>query len=103
MPKTPEYDFLKSRKYVVKTIKMRGQVSQGLILPLAVLPSGEYEVGDDVTKILGVTKYDSEAEQENAVLAENGIKSKNPIIRYFMRFKWFRKLYLKLFISDDFQ
>lgn len=102
MPKTPEYDFLKSRKYVVKTIKMRGQISQGLVLPLAVLPSGEYEVGDDVTKILGVTKYDPEAEQENAVLEESGIKSKNPIIRYFMRFKWFRKIYLKLFISDDF-
>lgn len=30
MPETPEYEFLKSRKYVVKTIVMRGQVSQGL-------------------------------------------------------------------------
>lgn len=28
MPETPEYEFLKSRKYVVKTIVMRGQVSQ---------------------------------------------------------------------------
>lgn len=58
MPKTPEYDFLKSRRYVVKTIKLRGQVSQGLVLPLAVLPPGDYKIGDDVTEILGVTKYD---------------------------------------------
>ena len=37
MPKKPEYEFLASRKYVVKTIVMRGQISQGLVLPLAVL------------------------------------------------------------------
>lgn len=100
MPKTPEYDFLKSRKYVVKTIKLRGQVSQGLVLPLAVLPPGDYKVGDDVTEILGVTKYDPEAEQENAIVAEN--KKRNPIIKYFMRFKWFRKLVIKRTVKDKF-
>ena len=31
MPEIPQYEFLQSRKYVVKTIKMRGQISQGLI------------------------------------------------------------------------
>lgn len=100
MPKTPEYDFLKSRRYVVKTIKLRGQVSQGLVLPLAVLPSGNYKVGDDVTEILGVTKYDPEAEQENAIVAEN--KKQNPIIKYLMRFKWFRKLVIKRTTKDKF-
>lgn len=58
MPETPEYEFLKSRKYVVKTIVMRGQVSQGLVMPLSVLPIGEYKLGQDVTGILGITKYD---------------------------------------------
>ena len=100
MPKTPEYDFLKSRRYVVKTIKLRGQVSQGLVLPLAVLPPGDYKVGDDVTEILGVTKHDPEAEQENAIVAEN--KKRNPIIKYFMRFKWFRKLVVKRAAKDKF-
>lgn len=75
MPATPEYEFLKSRKYVVKTIKMRGQISQGLVLPLAVLPPGNYKVGDDVTEILGVTKHDPEAEQESTVISENKKKS----------------------------
>lgn len=102
MPKTPEYDFLKSRKYVVKTIKLRGQVSQGLVLPLAVLPPGDYKIGDDVTEILGVTKYDPEAEQENAVVSENKKKSRNPIIKFLMRFKWFRKIYLKPSVKDTF-
>lgn len=101
MPRTPEYDFLKSRKYVVKTIKMRGQISQGLVLPLAVLPSGDYKVGDDVTTILGVTKYDPEAEQENAIISENK-KTKNPIIKFLMRFKWFRKIFLKPSEKDAF-
>lgn len=102
MPKTPEYDFLKSRRYVVKTIKLRGQVSQGLVLPLAVLPPGDYKIGDDVTEILGVTKYDPEAEQENAVVSENKKKSRNPIIKFLMRFKWFRKIYLKPSVKDTF-
>ena len=102
MPKTPEYDFLKSRRYVVKTIKLRGQVSQGLVLPLAVLPPGDYKVGDDVTEILGVTKHDPEAEQENAVVSENKKKPRNPIIKFLMRFKWFRKIYLKPSVKDTF-
>ena len=102
MPQTPEYEFLKSRKYVVKTIKMRGQISQGLVLPLTVLPEGIYDVGDDVTEIMGVTKYDPEAEQENAIVSDNQKKNKNPVIRALMRFKWFRKLYLKPSVKDTF-
>ena len=58
MPETPEYEFLKSRKYVVKTIVMRGQVSQGLVMPLSILPVGEYKHGQDVTDVLGIIKYD---------------------------------------------
>lgn len=101
MPEKPEYEFLKSKKYIVKTIKLRGQVSQGLVLPLSVLPKGDhrlikYEVGDDVTDILGVTKYDPEAEQEEKILLNNKKKVKNPIVKFLLRFEWLRKRYLKL-------
>lgn len=34
LPKIPMFEFLKDRKYRVRTIKLRGQVSQGLIIPL---------------------------------------------------------------------
>ncbi len=44
----------------IKTIKIRGQISQGIAFPLSILPAGDYREGDDVTEILGVTKYDSE-------------------------------------------
>lgn len=95
MPEKPEYEFLRQRKFRVRTIKLRGQVSQGLILPLSVLPEGNYKVGDDVTEILGVRKYDPEAEEEQKAAENSERKSRNPIVRYLMRFKWFRKVFLK--------
>src|SRR5262249_47793426 len=36
----------------------RGQVSQGLALPLTVLPTAEYAVGQDVTEQTGIRKYE---------------------------------------------
>lgn len=97
VPETPQFEFLRSRKFIVKTIKMRGQISQGLAMPLTVLPDGNYNVGDDVTDILGITKYDPELEEENRIASENGKtkKSKNPVIKYLMKFSWFRKFYFK--------
>ena len=102
MPEKPEYEFLASRKYIVKTVKMRGQISQGLILPLAVLPKGNYKLGDDVTEILGITKYDPQLEEENKIADSAKKKAKNPIIRYFLKYAWFRKLYLKPSNNTDF-
>lgn len=55
-----EYEFLKERKYRVKTIKLKKQISQGLILPL---PEGAWRVGDDLTDLLGVTKYVKDIEE----------------------------------------
>ena len=37
VPERPEFEFLRDRKFRVRTIKLRGQVSQGLVLPLSVL------------------------------------------------------------------
>lgn len=92
MPDRPEFEFLKDRNMRVKTIKLRGQISQGLVLPLSVLPKGgEYKVGDDVTDILGVKKYDPQAEQEEK--AAGG--GKRGIKKYLMRFAWFRRFFGK--------
>lgn len=57
-PEKEEFAFLKDSNYRVRTVRLRGQVSQGLCLPLDVLPEGNYEVGDEVTELLGVTKYE---------------------------------------------
>ena len=45
----------------IRTIKLRGQLSQGLALPIwdkMLPPDRVYEVGQDVTDLLGVTKYE---------------------------------------------
>lgn len=93
VPERPEFEFLRDRKFRVRTIKLKGQVSQGLVLPLSILPSGEYEVGDDVTDILGVTKYDPQAQAEAQLLKEQTTKKDSKFYRFMCRFKWFRKLF----------
>jgi RNA ligase (TIGR02306 family) len=54
----PEFEFLRDRKYRIKTVKLRGQISQGIIFPIDILPEDGYAVDDDVTKILDIIKYE---------------------------------------------
>ena len=69
LPIREEFEFLRKSSYKkmgdqegfrLKTIKLRGQVSQGLILPMSVFalyPSNPTE-GDDVTEALDIVKYE---------------------------------------------
>jgi RNA ligase (TIGR02306 family) len=68
LPVDPRYEFLRAssfrenddngKGFRIRTVKLRGCLSQGLILPLAVFPelAGFYE-GGDVTEKLGVKKW----------------------------------------------
>lgn len=70
LPIKEEFEFLRKSSYRklvdgtegfrLKTIKLRGQISQGLILPMSVIEYTNvgFEVGMDVTNLLGVTKYE---------------------------------------------
>lgn len=92
MPEKPEYEFLRDRKFRIRTIKLRGQVSQGLILPCS---SSLGFVGDDVTEVLGITKYLSPSEQSELQQQEDRIKfEKNKLKKFMMRYSWFRRLFL---------
>ncbi|BAV06040.1 hypothetical protein FLA_2055 [Filimonas lacunae] len=42
----------------LKTIKLRGQISQGLLLPVRVLGDYEYTLGENVAERLGIIKYE---------------------------------------------
>ena len=42
----------------LRSVKLRGQLSQGLILPFNVLPAGNYKNGEDVSEKLGIIKYE---------------------------------------------
>lgn len=60
MPPKPEFEFLKDKKYKIKTIKLRGIMSQGICLPMSFLPESNYSLGEDVSEILGITKYEKQ-------------------------------------------
>lgn len=69
LPMTEHFEFLRKSSYRVmdnvegfrlKTIKLRGQVSQGLILPLSEFADhGQMEEGDDLTEVLGIKKWET--------------------------------------------
>lgn len=53
------FEFMQDRKYRVKTIKLRGQLSQGIIFPIALLDEvGIVPDSEDVTDALGIKKYE---------------------------------------------
>lgn len=58
----PNFTFLKGKP--IKTKKMRGVISQGVIFPLNCLPPAEYQENDDVTGVIGAIKYDPSLENE---------------------------------------
>lgn len=64
LPEADWSSFLKERKYRIKTIKLRGALSQGLIMPMEILgkeiKEEDWEIGKDVTEIIGVKKYEEE-------------------------------------------
>lgn len=50
--------FERPSKFRIRTMKLRGALSQGLLLPISILGLDNVSVGDDVTELLGVTKYE---------------------------------------------
>jgi RNA ligase (TIGR02306 family) len=76
LPERPEFEFLRASSFKpaqtdatgavtlpagfrIKTVKLRGQVSQGICFPLSVLPPGApTDEGADVTERLGVRKWE---------------------------------------------
>jgi RNA ligase (TIGR02306 family) len=76
LPERAEFDFLRASSFKraqtdatgatvlpagfrIKTVRLRGQVSQGICFPLAILPPGApTDEGADVTDLLGVVKWE---------------------------------------------
>ena len=64
----PEFAFLEPRKYRIRTIRLRKQIAQGLMLPLSKITYADlssFQEGDDVTELLGVQKYEPPEESED--------------------------------------
>jgi RNA ligase (TIGR02306 family) len=78
LPVRPEFEFLRASSFKperfdgetlmqpagfrIKTIRLRGQVSQGICFPLSILPAAsQFEEGTDVTEQLGIIKWEPPA------------------------------------------
>ncbi|MDO5441647.1 MAG: RNA ligase family protein, partial [Bacillota bacterium] len=72
LPLRPEFEFLRASSYKkndilgegfkLKTMRFKGEISQGLILPINLFPEipKDHKIGDDVTSLLGVRKWEVE-------------------------------------------
>jgi RNA ligase (TIGR02306 family) len=66
LPIKSEYEFLRKSSYRkmadgtegfrIRTVKLRGQLSQGLVLPLPY--DSDFDIGQDMTEYLNITKYE---------------------------------------------
>jgi hypothetical protein len=92
LPEKSEFEFLRERKFRIKTIKLKGQVSQGICFPLSILPKGKYIEDMDVTDIIGIVKYETPTERNERKQQE--IKA-GKIKRFLMRYSWFRRFVFK--------
>ena len=113
LPEKECYEFMRSKHFKVKTMKLGkfNCISQGLALPISEIPElqgKKWEVGTDVTELLGVTYS---VEEDNIRKSKNGdpnakYKSmaarhqklfKSKPIRWLMRKPWGRKLLFVFF------
>ena len=102
VPESAEFDFLAKRKYKIKTLKMCGCISQGLLMSFADFgfAEDEYNVGDFLTKKLNITYYEAGDNDRKAPSANKYDKMKqrhkklfkNPIVKNIMKFKIGRKI-----------
>ena len=107
----PGFEFLEKNKGRIKTLKLNrfNVISQGIALPLDAvgLDASKYNVGDDVTKVLSITKIQTDEEKrlirESADPRINRVNSrykkfmKSKLGKWVMKHKFTRTLFLRLF------
>lgn len=85
LPERPEFEQVRKRGSRIRTIKMAGVYSEGIVYPLSILPKKDWKEGDDVTALLGITKYDEYAGEEPV-----GV-SRKP------KYNWFQRIWYRIF------
>lgn len=103
VPELECFEFLRDRKFRVRTIKLRKQISQGLIMPLDILPNSCKICEDkDITEVLGIKKYDPQADAEKAEQDRLNSIHKNRADKFFKRYGWYRRIFKKNTLSHGF-
>ena len=96
---------VKLNKHRIKTIKLRGAISQGLVADLEVCGlKTTLAPGTDVTKKLGITKYEPPAPKFQSQMGAFGRKTKhhheNPYFKKYTKFNNY-KYYIDLFEPEE--
>lgn len=101
LPECDEFEFLRKNKFRIKTIRLRGQLSQGIAFPVSVLSNGvmsggyhynpsdniifrrdgevfPIEEGLDLTELIGVEKYEAPIPAQLAGVTRGGFPSRIP-------------------------
>lgn len=110
LPETEWSEFLRQKKFKVKTYKLGkfNVISQGLLLPMSILPDNkEYALHDDVTNTLGIKYYVAEDNARKAksnpnakynnMCARNTKLAKKKWWKWLMKRAWGRKLLFVFF------
>jgi len=74
---------IKLNNHRVKSIKIRGAISQGMLVSLKTLELEGKAEGDDVTILLGITKYEPPVEFIGAAKGQKSIKQSNTYFRKY--------------------
>lgn len=93
LPEKPEFEFLRPKKFRIRTMKMKGVISQGICFPLSILPPGDYHINDDVTEVIGVKHFDEYGDHDCE--EEVGAKKKSTLRTFMFKHKatrWLAKL-----------
>lgn len=76
VPQTEIFSFMEKSKWRVKTMKLKRVLSQGIVIPVKELGLVDVVEGQDVTEVIGVTKYEKEVPiQPNAKVVLNPFPS----------------------------
>ena len=94
------FSFLESKHYKIKTMKMRGVISQGIVFPISAFGynPNEVQIGQDVTDALKIKKIEDEPPSPIKFDKYKELQNRYPnlyksrIFRFFMKFKWFKRI-----------
>lgn len=100
----PPESKIKLTKSRIKTIKIRGAISQGMLVPAndpsIVSRCGQVFMGDDITDKLGVTKYEPPVEQQPLSFGVAKPKKKHPFFPEYAKIGHLKN-YPDLFTEGD--
>lgn len=87
LPDRPEFSEVRKRGSRIRTMKMANHYSEGICFPLSILPNRDWKEGDDVTALLGITKYDEYAGEEPIGVSNLSKK----------KYNWFQRIWYRIF------